>query len=105
MKVRTQPAVVRNPDISSGFHLELRELAGRAGDRFARQSARRRLEQPLSGLWPPRAFGRGCWKFELPADLLGILLGKGSRNPPQDGGETNANWAALGCRSTVGGAF
>ena len=51
------------------------------------QSASKRHELPLSGLWPPRAFGRGCLKFELPADLLGILLGKGSRNPPQDRGE------------------
>ena len=39
-------AVVQNPDISSGFHLELRELAGRAGDRFARPFARRKIEQP-----------------------------------------------------------
>ena len=33
--------------------------------------------------------GLGRWKLELPADLLGTLLGKGSNNPPQDGGGTN----------------
>ena len=92
------PAVVQNPDISSGFHPELRDLTGRAGDRFARQSARRRPEQPLSRLWPLRAFGRGCCKFELPADLLGILLGKGSRKALQ----TVAGQRRSGRRSAVG---
>ena len=92
------PAVVQNLDISSGFHPELRELAGRAGDRFARQSTSRRLEPPLSRVWPPRACGRGFWKFELPAHLLGSLLGKGSRKAPQDGGGQRR----FGRRSAVG---
>ena len=37
-------AVVQNPDISWGLHPELRELAGRAGDRFTRQPARGGLD-------------------------------------------------------------
>ena len=48
---------------------------------------------------PPLSLsGRGCWKFMLAADLLGILLGKGSRNPAQDGGGQRR----FGRRSAVG---
>ena len=36
----------------------------------------------------PAAFvsGHGCWEFELPADLLGIPLGKSPNRAPQGGG-------------------
>ena len=46
-------------------------------------------------LVPP---GRGCWKFELPADLLGIPLRNCSNSAAQDGGGQRR----FGRRSAVG---
>ena len=45
----------------------------------------------------PRAFGRRFQEFQLPADLLGIALGKGSKNAAQDGG----GQTRIGRRSAV----